>query len=61
MSGYVLILSIISAFGSVDTQRVGSGYQTYQQCNEDAVGRVESLRPLYPDAHLRWHCERGDE
>jgi hypothetical protein len=57
---YVLILTIISSFGSVDTQHV-PGFDSYHSCAEFAVGWAESQRPLHPDSHLRWQCERGDE
>lgn len=56
---YVLIATIIHAsIGAVDTQQIGSGYQTYQQCAEDAVARVESLRAIHPDSEVKWECQR---
>ncbi len=61
MTGFVLIVTIVSSFGAVDTQRIDGGYQTYPECAADGVGRIESMRPLYPDADLRWQCQRGDE
>jgi len=57
---YVLILTIITSFGGVDTQRV-PGVDSYQSCAEHAVAWADSQRPLYPEAHLRWQCQRGDE
>ena len=47
---------ILTSIGAVDAQRIDGGYQTYQQCAEDAVRRIESLRPLYPDDEIKWQC-----
>jgi hypothetical protein len=56
---YVLILSIISSFGSVDSQRV-TDFATYSECATHAVAWADSQQPLHPDSHLRWQCQRGD-
>lgn len=56
---YVLLAIIIhSSIGAVEVQRAGDGYPTYQACAEDAVGRIESLRALYPDAKIKWDCQK---
>jgi hypothetical protein len=61
MSGYVLIVTIIHAsISAVDTQRQ-TGFSSYNECATHAVAWAESQRPLNPDAHLRWQCQRGDE
>jgi hypothetical protein len=56
---YILIVTIISSFGSADVQRVG-GFASYRECATHAVAWAEQ-QPLHPDSHLRWQCERGDE
>jgi hypothetical protein len=57
---YVLILTVISSFGSADVQRVGV-FPTYDECATHAVAWADSQREFYLDAHLRWQCQRGDE
>jgi hypothetical protein len=57
---YILIVTIISSFGSADVQRVG-GFASYRECATHAVAWADSQRSLHPDSELRWHCERGDE
>jgi UPF0716 family protein affecting phage T7 exclusion len=58
---YILVLTIITSFGGVSTQRV-TGFADYQSCAEHAVAWADSQRPLYPaDSHLRWQCQRDDE
>ena len=57
MSSFVLTVTIISSFGAVHTDRVGT-YSSYQSCAEDAVGRIESMQPLYPDSRIKWECQR---
>jgi hypothetical protein len=56
---YVLILSIISSFGSIDTQRQ-TGFSSYNECATHAVAWADTQRDLHPDSELHWHCERGD-
>jgi len=58
---YVLILSIITSYDGVTTQRV-DGFASYQSCAEHAAAWADSQRPLNsPDLNLRWQCQRGDE
>jgi hypothetical protein len=59
MTGYVLIVSIITSYGAVSTQRE-TGFSSYDSCAAHAVASVESL-PLQPGEQVRWHCEHGDE
>lgn len=54
---YVLLVTIATTFGAVHTDKAGS-YPSYQACVEDAFGRIESLRPLYPDMLITWECQR---
>ncbi|MGA8696485.1 MAG: hypothetical protein WB689_22110 [Xanthobacteraceae bacterium] len=52
MTSYILILTIIHAsIGAVDTQRV-SGFESYQDCAEFAVGWAETQQPLQPNARI---------
>ena len=60
MSSYVLILSVITSYGGVTTQRQ-TGFASYESCAEHAVAWADPQRPLHPDSHLRWQCQRGDE
>jgi hypothetical protein len=55
---YVLILTIISSFGSVDTQHV-PGFDSYNECATHAVAWAESQRSLHPDSELRWATNSG--
>jgi hypothetical protein len=55
MSGYVLIISIASLDG-VTTQNWPGNFVTYDDCVQHAAGWVESQRPHYPDAKIRWDC-----
>jgi hypothetical protein len=56
---YVLIISIISTYGAVNTQRL-PGFDNYQSCASFAVDWAESQRPLHPDEQLKWECQRSD-
>lgn len=53
---YVLIVTIISSFGAITTDKT-PGYSSYEDCATDAVGRIESMRPFYPDSKIRWDCQ----
>jgi hypothetical protein len=57
---YVLILTIIHAsIGAVDTQRQ-TGFESYDDCATLAVAWAETQRPLYPDARIKWTCQKGE-
>jgi hypothetical protein len=51
MSSYVLILSVITSYGGVTTQRQ-TGFASYESCAEHAVAWADPQRPLHPDSHL---------
>lgn len=55
---YVLIVTLATSFGAVNTYNAGGPYDSYQACAEDAFGRIESMRPLYPDMLIKWECQR---
>jgi hypothetical protein len=50
---FVLILSIITSYGGVTTQRQ-TGFASYKDCATHAVAWAESQRSLHPDSELRW-------
>ena len=54
---YALMLIIASnnVTGAATTQHFGT-FDSYQRCVEAAVGQIESLRQLYPNATIRWEC-----
>lgn len=57
---YVLIVILATSYGAVHTEKAGGPYASYQECAEDAFGRIESMRPLYPDMLIKWECQRRD-
>jgi hypothetical protein len=60
VSSYVLILTIITSFGGVTTQRQ-TGFDSYQACAEHAVAWAETQQALQqPDARVIWQCASGD-
>jgi len=46
MSSYVLILSVITSYGGVTTQRQ-TGFASYESCAEHAVAWADPQRPLH--------------
>lgn len=58
---YVLLVTIATTFGAVRTDKAGGPYASYQSCVEDAFGRIESMRPLYPDMLITWECQKDKE
>jgi hypothetical protein len=56
MTSFVLMVSIITAYGGVTTQRQ-TGFASYQDCAVYGAAWADTQRDLNPSADLKWQCE----
>jgi UPF0716 family protein affecting phage T7 exclusion len=56
---YVLLLTVITSFNGVATQRQ-QGFNSYQECAEHAAGWGMSQQDLQPDSQIIWECQENE-
>jgi hypothetical protein len=56
---YVLLLTVITSFNDVATQRV-PGFNSYQECVEHAAGWGISQQDLQPNSQIIWECQEDE-
>ena len=59
MTSYVLLLSVITSFNDVTTQRV-PGFDSYQECVEHAAEWGMSQPDWHPDSQIIWECQEDE-